>query len=211
MASSSRLQALERAAQTCRELEDQLRVRQESLRAVQAESVVLETQLEATQTEQEQVLNLRKADASNEALAQRLLSLETQQREAASSTSQRAQQSEATKVSLEAQLYAERAARQVQLERVASALRASTKEEAEARARFEQAIVSDAQQMSEVAHFATRRAVSAEADVAEQSVPPYAHMPCRAHAMAFFMHGPHPSLGADGRPPTRVVRAGACA
>ena len=211
---SSRLQALERAGLRCRELEDQLKVRQESLRTVQAESVVLETQLEATQTEQEQLqLNLRKADASNAVLAQRLSSVERQQREAAS-ISPRLQQSEATKgniCNLEAQLHAERAARQVQLERVASALRASTQEEAEARARFEQAIVSDAQQMSEVAHCATRRAVSAEADVVEQSVPPYAHMPCRAHAMAFFMHGPHPSLGAGGRAPTRVVRAGACA
>ena len=58
---SSRLQALERAGLRCRELEDQLKVRQESLRTVQAESVVLETQLEATQTEQEQLqLNLRR-------------------------------------------------------------------------------------------------------------------------------------------------------
>ena len=55
------------------------------------------------------------------------------------------------------------------------ALRASTQEEAEARARFEQAILSDARQVSEAAHCATRRAVSAEADVAEQSVPPHSH------------------------------------
>ena len=180
---SGRLHALERAGLRCRELEDQLKVRQESLRTVQAESIVLETQLEATKTEQEQLqLNLRKANASNTVLAQRLSSVERQQRETASVSPQ----SEATKGNignLEAQLHAERNARQVQLERVASALRVSTLEEAEARARFEQAIVSDAQQMSEAAHCATRRALSAEADVAEQSVPPYAHMPCRAHAM----------------------------
>ena len=69
--SSSQVQALERAGLRCRELEDQLKVRQETLRAVQAESVVLEKQLEATQTEQEQLqLSLQKADASNVALAQ---------------------------------------------------------------------------------------------------------------------------------------------
>ena len=153
------IQALERAGLRCRELEDQLKVRQESLRTVQAESVVLETQLQATQTEQEQLqLNLRKAEASNAVLAQRLSSVDTQQREAASSTSPRVQQPEATKVNL------------VNLERVASALRASTQEEAEARARFEQAIARDAKQMNEAAHCTTRRAVSAEADVAEQSV-----------------------------------------
>ena len=84
------IQALERAGLRCRELEDQLKVRQESLRTVQAESVVLETQLQATQTEQEQLqLNLRKAEASNAVLAQRLSSVDTQQREAASSTSPR--------------------------------------------------------------------------------------------------------------------------
>ena len=46
--SSSQVQALERAGLRCRELEDQLKVRQETLRAVQAESVVLEKQLEVT-------------------------------------------------------------------------------------------------------------------------------------------------------------------
>ena len=174
--SSSQVQALERAGLRCRELEDQLKVRQETLRAVQAESVVLEKQLEATQTEQEQLqLSLQKADASNVALAQRLSSMERQQRETVSFTSLQQAEAEGNLVNLEAQLHAERAARKEQLERVASALRASTQEEAEARARFEQAILSDARQVSEVAHCATRRAVSAEADVAEQSVPPHSH------------------------------------
>ena len=143
--SPSQVQALERAGLRCRELEDQLKVRQETLRAVQAESVVLEKQLDATQTEQEQLeLSLQKADASNVALAQRLSSMERQQRETASSASLQQAEAKGTFVNLEAQLHAERAARKVQLERVAGALRASTQEEAEARARFEQAILSDA-------------------------------------------------------------------
>ena len=127
-------------------------MRQASLRAAQVEASSLEGQVAACESEQVTLQQqMRKTDASNAALAQRLSSLEEHRRQETSCASAQTRQSEGAKADLERQLQAERAARQTQLERVASALRASAAEEAEARARFEAAVESDAARLTEVA------------------------------------------------------------
>ena len=124
--SKARLEAVERAGLRCRELEEQLEMRQASLRAAQVEASSLEGQVAACESEQVTLQQqMRKTDASNAALAQRLSSLEEHRRQETSCASAQTRQSEGAKADLERQLQAERAARQTQLERVASALRAS--------------------------------------------------------------------------------------
>ena len=83
---SSSLQAVERAGLKVRALEEQLSVRQETLRAAQRDSRRLEAQLDSSETEQGQLQHrLREADASNAALAQRIAKLEDVQHGTAAS------------------------------------------------------------------------------------------------------------------------------